>query len=65
MIYFWLHWVFVVAHGLPLAAVNRGYSSLQYELLIVVASFVAERGFQGSPASVAVASGLSSHGAQA
>ena len=27
-IYFWLHWVFVAARGLPLVAVSRGYSSL-------------------------------------
>ena len=26
---FWLHWVFVAAHGLSLAAATRGYSSLQ------------------------------------
>ena len=26
-IYFWLHWVFVAAHGLSLFAVCRGYSS--------------------------------------
>ena len=28
-IYFWLRWVFVAAHGLSLAEVSRGYSSLQ------------------------------------
>ena len=28
-IYFWLCWVFVAAHGLPLVAANRGYSSLR------------------------------------
>ena len=28
-IYFWLRWVFVVVHGLPLVAVSGGYSSLR------------------------------------
>ena len=28
-IYFWLHWVFVAAHGLSLVAVSGGYSSLR------------------------------------
>ena len=28
-IYFWLHWVFVAAHGLPLVTVSEGYSSLR------------------------------------
>ena len=27
--FFWLHWVFVAGHGLSLAAVSRGYSSLR------------------------------------
>ena len=27
-IYFWLHWVFVAAHGLPLVAASGGYSLL-------------------------------------
>ena len=27
-IYFWLHWVFVAAHGLSLVVLSRGYSSL-------------------------------------
>ena len=29
IIYFWLHWVFVGAHGLSLVAVNGGFSPLQ------------------------------------
>ena len=29
-IYFWLHWVFVAAHGLSLVVASGGYSSLQY-----------------------------------
>ena len=28
-IYFWLHWVFVAAHGLSLVAASGGYSSLR------------------------------------
>ena len=28
-IYFWLHWVFVAAHGLSLVAASGDYSSLQ------------------------------------
>ena len=28
-IYFWLHWVFVAAHGLSLVEASRGYSSLR------------------------------------
>ena len=28
-IYFWLRWVFVVAHGLSLVVVSGGYSSLR------------------------------------
>ena len=28
LFYFWLHWVFVAAHGLPLVVVSGGYSSL-------------------------------------
>ena len=28
-IYFWLHWVFVAAHGLSLIAASEGYSLLQ------------------------------------
>ena len=29
-IYFWLHWVFVAAHGLSLAAASGDYPSLQF-----------------------------------
>ena len=29
LFYFWLHWVFVAARGLPLVAVSGGYSLLQ------------------------------------
>ena len=29
LFYFWLHWVFVAAHGLPLVVMSGGYSSLR------------------------------------
>ena len=29
LIYFWLHWVFVAAHGLSLVVASGGYSSLR------------------------------------
>ena len=45
IIYFWLHWVFVVVRGLSLVAVSGGYSFVAvHGLLIAVASFVAEHG---------------------
>ena len=55
--YFWLHWVFVAAHRLSLAAPSRGYS------LSVQASHcgsfpVAEHGLEGTWTSVIVASAL-------
>ena len=41
--YFWLHWVFVGVWELSLAAENRDYCLVMvHELLIVVASLVAE-----------------------
>ena len=43
-IYFWLHWVFVAVRGLSLVAVSGGYSVAVRELLIAVASLVAEHG---------------------
>ena len=44
-IYFWLHWVFVAARRLSLAAVSRGLLFIAVRrLLIVVASLVAEHG---------------------
>ena len=43
--YVWLHWVFIAARGLSLAAASRGYSFVAvHRLLIVVASLVAEHG---------------------
>ena len=48
--FFWLHWVFVAAHGLSLVAASGGYSSLWCVgfslrwLLIAVASLVVEHG---------------------
>ena len=42
-IFFWLCWVFVVVHGLSLAAVSRGYSlAVARQLLIAVTSLVVE-----------------------
>ena len=42
-IYFWLHWVFVVVHGLSLLAASRGLLFVAVPgLLIAVASLVAE-----------------------
>ena len=42
-IYFWLHWVLIVAHRLSLVSVSRGYCIVAVcALLIVVASLVAE-----------------------
>ena len=77
-IYFWLHWVFVAAHGLSLVAVSEGYSSLRCAGLVAVASLVAEwlwlhcSGFSccraqalGMRAPVVVAHRLSSCGSRA
>ena len=48
--FFGLHWVFVVAHGLSLAAASGGYSRVVvHGLLIAVASLVAEHELQGLP----------------
>ena len=50
-IYFWLHWVFVAAHGLSLVVASRGYSLVaENGHLIVVASLVLERGLRCSAA---------------
>ena len=44
-IYFWLYWVFVVAHGLSLVVASGGSSPAEVRgLLIAVASLVAEHG---------------------
>ena len=48
--FFGLPWVFVVAHGLSLAAASGGYSLVAvHGLLIAVASLVAEHELQGLP----------------
>ena len=45
-IYFWLHWVFVAAHGLFSSCGERGPLFIAVlGLLTAVASLVAERGF--------------------
>ena len=44
---FWLHWVFVAAHGLSLVVVSSGYSLVVVlGLLSAVASLVVEHGLQ-------------------
>ena len=43
-IYFWLRLFFVAVRGLSLVAVSGGYSVTVGELLIAVASLVAEHG---------------------
>ena len=63
--YFWLHWVFVAAHGLSLVAASRGYSSFQHfgfslRWLLLWRSTGSRHG-----ASVVVARGLSSCGSRA
>ena len=57
-IYFWLYWVFVAAHGLSPVAASRALLFAMHELLIAVASFVAEHGLW-STGSVVVVHGLS------
>lgn len=39
---FWVHWVFVIAHGLSLVAVSTGYSLVAVHGPLVVPSLVAE-----------------------
>ena len=39
--YFWLYWVLVAAHGLPLVVVSRSCSPVVHGLLRAVASLVA------------------------
>ena len=41
-IYFWMHWVFVAAHGLSLVAASWGDSLVVRGLLITVASLITE-----------------------
>ena len=44
-IYFWLHWVFIAAHGLSLVTVSRGLLfAVVCGFLIEVASLVVEHG---------------------
>ena len=62
----WLCWVFTGAHRLSLVAASRGYTLVVvHKLLAVVASLVAEHGFQGMQASVAAASEQGSCGSHA
>ena len=43
LLYFWLHWAFVAAHGLSLVVVSGGYSLSQGMDLVVRSSRVLER----------------------
>ena len=65
--FFWLHWVFVAACRLSLAAVSGGYSLLQYvsfpSWCLLFSCFRARA--LGTQASVTVACGLSSCGSRA
>ena len=46
ILFFWLHWISVAAHGLSLVAASSGYSlAALCKLLIAVASLVAEHVF--------------------
>ena len=63
--YFWLCWVSIAIDGLSLATVSVGYSLTPVcGLLGMVSSLVVELRLEGAQASVAVAHGLSSCGAQ-
>ena len=71
-IYFWLHWVFVAAHGLSLVAASGGFSSLCGRGLLFIVRASHCSGFSccgaqtlGTRASVVVARRLSSCGSQA
>ena len=58
-IYFWLHWVFVIACELSLVVASRGYSLVVVcRLLNPVVSLVAEDGLQYVWASVILSHGL-------
>ena len=45
LIYFGQHWIFIVAHGLSLVLVSRGYSLTGQGLFVMVDSLVAGHGF--------------------
>ena len=67
LFYFWLHWVFVAAHGLSLVVASRGYSSLwcvgfsSQWLLLLRSTGSRHAGFSscGAWASVVVVHGIS------
>ena len=59
LIYLWLCWVFVAAHGLSLVAASMGYSLVVvHGFLTEVASLVEEHGLWRGQVSVVAASGL-------
>ena len=50
-IYFWLHWIFIASHRLPLVVASVGYSLVAVlRFLIAVASLAADFGLQGTQA---------------
>ena len=44
LLYFWLHWAFVAAHGLSLVVVSGASPVMMSWLLLAVASLIAEDG---------------------
>ena len=63
--YFWSCWVFVAGRAFSLVAASWGYSlDVVCRLLIAGVSLVAERGVQGTWASVIAATRLGSCGSQ-
>lgn len=57
--YFWLCWVFAVAHWLSLVAVSEDYSLAEvHGHLIMVSSLVTEHGLLGAGTSVVAGLGL-------
>ena len=63
-IYFWLHWVFIAAHGLSLVAASRGSSLLRARASHYSGFFCFGARALAVRASVVVAWGLSSCGSQ-
>ena len=59
ILYFWLHWIFIAAHGLSLVAASRLYPLVvELGLLIAAVSLVTGRGLWSADP-VVVAHGLS------
>ena len=58
----WLHWVFVVLHGLSLVAASGNYTLVEVGRLLIAKASLVEHGLQGTQVSVVAARGLSSCG---